>query len=185
METVAWETGLLHFALQNGITLNDADLAQSLATNFFGGVFSCSSTIISALYLLAGHAGEHTRLADAVRDDSDLDSDYSKLMACSELDQAMRETMRYYPAVPIYFRNVSKTKEVQLGGHTLPANTLIFISNWWLHKLSEFWGDPETFRPERWTDQFTADNPIGSGHFFPFGRGPRMCIGSSFARLLY
>jgi len=174
-------SGLLQFALRNGIKMSDEDLAQSLATNFFGGVFSCSSTVISALYLLALHADEEAKLVSAVDSDLPAEYDFAQLNGCQSLDYVMREAMRYYPAVPLYFRNSAKTKEVKLGNHTLPKNTLIFISNWWLHKMAPHWDAPEKFRPDRWGDGMAEQNPIGSGYFFPFGRGPRMCIGSDFA----
>jgi cytochrome P450 len=89
--------------------------------------------------------------------------------------------MRYYPAVPIYFRNAAKNSSVQLGEHQIPEDTLLLISNWHLHKFSEHWGDPDQFRPDRWGNGLAEANPVGSDYFFPFGRGPRMCIGWEFA----
>jgi cytochrome P450 len=174
-------TGLLHEAVANRIPLSDEELAQSLATNFFGGVFSCSSTMIASLYLLSKHPEERLKLQSAIQAGLSATMDFPQLNDCRQLDYVTREAMRYYPAVPIYFRNSSKSKEVKLGEFVLPKNTLIFISNWWLHKMSPHWEAPEEFRPDRWDNGVAAENPVGSGYFFPFGRGPRMCIGSSFA----
>ena len=161
----------------------DFVLADSMGVDFFGGVFSCSSTINTALYLLAQHPEEATKLK------ADLATfmrpgqapDFDALVSCPRLDWVMREAMRYYPAVPLYFRNTVKDRSVQLGGHTIPPNTQIFISNWYLHKESDHWTDPQTFRPERWSNGGVEADPIGSGYFFPFGRGPRECIGKPFA----
>lgn len=174
---------LLSVFLRSGREMSDADLAEALATNFFGGVFSCSSTINTTLYLLAKHPTERKTFIDQLRtalggEDS---FDASALDHCKPLDHNMREAMRYYPAVPIYFRNVSKGRSVELCGRSIPANTLLMISNWRIHKHADFWGDPEVFRPSRWDNGFAEAHPIGSGHFFPFGRGPRMCIGADFA----
>ncbi|HSG73412.1 MAG TPA: cytochrome P450, partial [Planctomycetaceae bacterium] len=176
-------TGLLHQAIASGIPLIDEVLAEALATNFFGGVFSGSSTIITALHLLAKHPAEQSKLQSAVETDLTGEFDFEQLNSCRQLDHVIREAMRYYPAVPLYFRNSSKTKEVKLGEFVLPKNTLIFISNWWLHKMSPHWETPEAFWPDRWDNGVAAENPVGSGYFFPFGRGPRMCIGSDFAML--
>jgi cytochrome P450 len=57
----------------------------------------------------------------------------------------------------------------------------VMLSQWVLHRLPEIWGDAETFRPERWDP--TRGETIPQGAYFPFGSGPRMCIGMPFAHL--
>jgi cytochrome P450 len=175
---------LLNAALSRGTPLADAGLAEALATNFFGGVFSCSSTVNTALYLLAKHPEEEGKVARAVRELPD-GFDRAALDACRPLEFAIREAMRYYPAVPIYFRNSAPDREVPLGPHTLPPNTQLFISNWFLHKFAPHWHEPERFDPGRWDNGVAEANPYGSGHFFPFGRGPRACIGAAFGQLVH
>ena len=63
----------------------------------------------------------------------------------------------------------------------MPAGTTIMISNQHLHRDPAHWANPETFDPARWLDGGVARDPLGSGHFFPFGRGPRACVGGAFA----
>lgn len=175
---------LLNVALTGGTRLGDEALTEALATNYFGGVFSCSSTVNTALYLLAKHPAEGAKVAAAVRE---LPADYDRaaLDACRPLEFAVREAMRYYPAVPIYFRNSARDREVPLGPLTLPRNTLLMISNWYLHKFAPHWREPERFDPSRWDGGVLEANPYGSGHFFPFGRGPRACIGAAFGQLVH
>jgi cytochrome P450 len=175
---------LLNVTLCRGTPLADAALAEALATNFFGGVFSCSSTVNTALYLLAAHPPEGAKVAGAVRA---LPAAYDRaaLDACRPLEFAAREAMRYYPAVPIYFRNSAPDREVPLGPLTLPRNTPLFISNWYLHKYAPHWRAPEAFDPGRWDGGGAEANPYGSGHFFPFGRGPRACVGAAFGQLVH
>jgi cytochrome P450 len=174
---------LLQVTLRRGTPLTDAQLAEALATNFFGGVFSGSSTINTALYLLSRHPEEMRLLESALEQDLGAEGsiDGTALQSCRQLDYVVREAMRYYPAVPIYFRNSSKTETVRLGQHVLPPDTQIFISNWWLHKSSPHWSEPDKFLPARWANGVAEQNPVGSGYFFPFGRGPRACIGQPFA----
>jgi cytochrome P450 len=174
---------LLNVTLTTGTRLNDFQLAEALATNFFGGVFSCSSTVNTAFYLLAKHPAEREKVARAARDELPAEYDRAALDGCRTLEFAIRETMRFFPAVSLYFRNSAKDREVKLGGHTLPPDTPLFISNWYLHKFSPYWQEPETFAPSRWDNGVAEMNPYGSGYFFPFGRGPRTCIGSQFALL--
>ncbi|RYZ15772.1 MAG: cytochrome P450, partial [Myxococcaceae bacterium] len=89
------------------------------------------------------------------------------------------EALRILPAVRVMTRTPSKN--AQLAGVTLPAGSMIMISNQHLHRDPAHWPDPETFKPERWLDGGTTRDPLGSGHFFPFGRGPRACVGADFA----
>jgi cytochrome P450 len=176
---------LLNCALSRGTPLSDAALAEALATNFFGGVFSCSSTVNTALYLLAKHPEEGAKVARAVREELPADFDRARLDGCRPLEFAIREAMRYYPAVPIYFRSSARDREVKLGPHTLLPNTQVFISNWYLHKFAPHWREPERFDPARWDNGVAEANPYGSGYFFPFGRGPRACIGAAFGQLVH
>jgi len=176
---------LLNAAMTAGTPLPDAALAETLATNFFGGVFSCSSTVNTALYLLARHPEERAKVVRAVREELAPDHDLAALDGCRPLEFAIREAMRYYPAVPLYFRNSAPGREVQVGRHTLPPDTPVFISNWYLHKFSPHWRDPGRFDPDRWDGEVAEANPYGSGHFFPFGRGPRACIGAGFGQFVH
>lgn len=175
---------LLNVTLSYGTPLSDRDLAEALATNFFGGVFSCGSTVNTALQLLSQNAVEGKKVASAVRTELSADFERPALDACLTLEFAIREAMRYYPAVPIYFRNSSPDREVALGACSLPKDTMVIISNWYLHKMSPHWKDPERFDPSRWVGGFAAANPYGSGYFFPFGRGPRACIGAAFGQMV-
>lgn len=176
---------LLHASAKLGSDLPDERLAEALATNFFGGVFSASSTINSALYLLTQHPEEARLLRTALEECCGPDRAWTAaaLEGCRRLDFVVRESMRYYPAVPLYFRNSATDRSVRLGDRELPPNTLLFISNWWLHRESDHWVKPELFSPDRWDHGAAEANPLGSGYFFPFGRGPRQCIGAPFAML--
>ena len=64
---------------------------------------------------------------------------------------------------------------------TPPAGMSIMISNQHLHHDPAHWTHPDTFDPTRWLDGGLARDPLGSGHYFPFGRGPRACVGALFA----
>jgi cytochrome P450 len=175
---------LLNVALCRGTPLGDRELAEALATNFFGGVFSSSSTVNTALYLLATYPEEGAKVVRAVRA-LPVNFGRGELDGCRPLEFAIREAMRYHPAVPIYFRNSARDREVPLGPLTLPRNALLFISNWYLHKYAPHWREPEVFNPGRWDNGGAEANPYGSGHFFPFGRGPRACIGAEFGQFVH
>ena len=95
------------------------------------------------------------------------------------LDWVLNESMRLYPPAWLQMRFVAK--ETELDGVRLPVGTLIILSQWVIHRLPEIWADPEVFRPERWDPENKQQLPAGA--YFPFGGGPRTCIGMPLAQL--
>ncbi len=63
-----------------------------------------------------------------------------------------------------------------IGGHAVPAGTLVIVSPWLVHRRADSWTDPLAFRPERFLEA-----AAGRSAYLPFGMGPRLCIGREFA----
>jgi cytochrome P450 len=95
------------------------------------------------------------------------------------LDQVITESMRVYP--PVWSVNRTALEPFELASYAFPTGTRAIISQWVIHHLPEVWGDSEVFRPERW-DPATGQT-LPPGAYFPFGAGPRMCIGMPLADL--
>jgi cytochrome P450 len=83
--------------------------------------------------------------------------------------------MRIYPPVPQIPRET--TERLELGGYTVPDGATVAPSQWTIHRDERFWEDPMAFRPERFAGE--SDRPQFA--YFPFGGGPRRCIGQQFA----
>ncbi len=94
-------------------------------------------------------------------------------------DWVISEAMRLYP--PVWMMGRRAIEDFDLGGYHFPAGTLFGLSQWVLHHMPELWGDPQAFRPERWDPAEIKKVPQWS--YFPFGGGPRICIGMPFAQL--
>jgi cytochrome P450 len=174
---------LLALSIRLGPKIPHDDFRDLLANVFYGGVYSATSGLVTALYLLAHHPEERTRLVEAL-DRFDLgaaDLAPADLDACPRLGSTILEALRYLTPVPLMARSVVTTRSVELGGHALPANTKLFLTNWLIHRDPAHWSDPDRFDPARWESGGSEANPIGSPHFFPFGQGPRMCVGMPFA----
>ena len=154
-----------------------------MANIFYGGVFSVTSVLATSLYLLARDPAAEGRLREEVRGLTAQGGDFDRaaLEGCAYLDAVLREAMRFYPPVPLYFRNVVPDRAIEFAGRTVPADTLLFVTNWFLHRESPHWRAPERFDPGRWLDGGSGRDPLGSDYFFPFGRGPRTCLGMPFA----
>lgn len=91
----------------------------------------------------------------------------------------VQETLRLYP--PLWMTGRQPVDSCEIGGVRVQAGTLIMTSQWVVQRLPQFFTFPDVFRPERWLNGETASLPRYA--YFPFGGGPRVCIGQSFALL--
>jgi cytochrome P450 len=91
--------------------------------------------------------------------------------------QVFAEALRLYP--PAWLMTRRNLDDFGIGKYTLPARTFIMISPYITHHDARFFPDPDAFQPQRWAS-VSPDNRPRSG-YFPFGGGPRQCIGESFA----
>jgi cytochrome P450 len=89
----------------------------------------------------------------------------------------LSESMRLYPPAWIIGRRVLQPYEV--GGYVVPANARVLMSQYVMHRDPRYFEQPEQFNPQRWRDDQPNERPKFA--YFPFGGGPRLCIGESFA----
>ena len=94
------------------------------------------------------------------------------------LRAVLEETLRLYP--PAWGVGRRALERRSLGGYDVPRRAVLGLSQFAVHRDPRFWPEPERFDPERWLDPAAARVPRGA--FFPFGDGPRRCIGEHFAR---
>ncbi|HTU93825.1 MAG TPA: cytochrome P450 [Gemmataceae bacterium] len=169
---------LLHVYLRKGTNVPDELIAMFLGNVHAGGVFSAGTALANTLYLLSRNAEVAEKLYAQLRAAASAGTAPEQ---CPLLDHVLRESMRYFPPVPMFFRNVLKTKSAQLGNYTLPPDTMVNVVVQGVHRSPKYWKEPDRFDPSRW-ENGTADAPsLDSDYYFPFGRGPRICIGASLA----
>jgi len=102
---------------------------------------------------------------------------FSDLSNLSFTEQVVRESMRLYP--PVIALGRRPLTDVQFGDCTAAKDTLIIASQWLIHHDRRWYAEPLAFRPERWTEAFRTALPRHA--YFPFGGGPRSCLGENFA----
>jgi cytochrome P450 len=95
------------------------------------------------------------------------------------LQAVMNEVLRLYP--PAYILARETVAPMEIGGYSMPLGSTIIFSQWVMHRDPRYYDDPDVFRPERWLDGLADRLPPGA--YFPFGDGPRRCIGQGFALL--
>ena len=88
------------------------------------------------------------------------------------------EVMRLYPPAWVVGRRA--LRDVRIGDYEVPRRTIVLASQYLIHRDPRFWPEAETFRPERWLDE-AAREARPKFAYFPFGGGPRICVGESFA----
>ncbi|PTL81539.1 cytochrome P450 [Vitiosangium sp. GDMCC 1.1324] len=159
--------------------INDQVLANTLGEFFFGGVFSSSTTLVGAFHQLNKHTGAEERLAAEAAALGDGKLTFEKLRGAPWAEAVACEALRLLPAVRVFTR--TPAADTQLAGVKLAAGSMIMISNQHLQRDPSHWPNPDTFDPTRWLDGGLARDPLGSGYFFPLGRGPRACVGGAFA----
>jgi cytochrome P450 len=94
-------------------------------------------------------------------------------------DMVVKESMRLYP--PAWGIGREAVGDCEIGGYDVPSGTQLVISPWVMHRDPRYFEDPETFDPDRWAGDAAGRLPKYA--YFPFGGGPRLCIGQSFARM--
>jgi cytochrome P450 len=92
---------------------------------------------------------------------------------------AITEALRLYP--PAYVVGRETVRACEIGGYPIPAGATLFMSQWVMYRDRRFFAQPDAFIPERWSDGGAERLPRFA--FFPFGGGPRICIGSCFAMM--
>jgi cytochrome P450 len=133
-----------------------------------------------ALHLLGRHPEEQQPIraeADRVLNSAAPTADPVAMLARTAM--VLKETARLYP--PAYGIPRRAVVDDEIGGYRVPAGQIVTLSPWATHRHPQFWPNPETFDPERFTPEREAKRHRYA--YFPFGRGPRACIGSHFAML--
>ncbi|HKV12643.1 MAG TPA: cytochrome P450, partial [Thermoanaerobaculia bacterium] len=163
---------------EDGSAMDDRQVRDEAMTLFLAGHETTANALAWSWYLLAGHPEAEARFhaeVDAVLGD--------RLPGAADLPslpvtrQVFAEAMRLYP--PAWAISRRSIEPVTVGGYPLPEGTGVLASQWVLHRDPRFFPDPSAFRPERWTEDFEAALPKLA--YFPFGGGPRICIGMGFA----
>jgi cytochrome P450 len=169
---------LLREHRRNPSGLTFAQVRDHVATTILAGFETTASAITWTLYLLARHPvilRELQAELDELRQRKAF-SDAS-MAELPSLTQVLCESLRLYP--PAHRLTRRAIEPVTLGDYELPAGTELLIPVWAVHRSARHYAQPHTFLPSRWTPELRASLPRFA--YFPFGGGPRTCIGQSMA----
>ncbi len=165
---------------EDGSQMSDRQLRDEVMTLFLAGHETTALTMAWSWYLLGTHPESerkfHAELDEVLGDRKPTAADLPRLKFT---EQIAKESMRLYP--PAYGLGREAIDDCEIGGYQVPKGTQVFMFQWATQRDPRFYDEPQAFRPERWTEDFIERLPKYA--YFPFGGGPRVCIGASFAMM--
>ncbi len=178
----------LLFAAQDpetGLGMSDEQLRDEVMTLFLAGHETTANALAWTIYLLTQHPDIARRLAAEVRPvgmrscasaPDDLESELG-IKDDDLLSRVIRESLRLYP--PVWAIGRRATQGLRIGGTEVPKGAIVLACQWALHRSDRYFSNPIQFDPDRWMSDDQRALPKYA--FFPFGGGPRSCIGEGFA----
>ncbi|MEK6279202.1 MAG: cytochrome P450 [Acidobacteriota bacterium] len=165
---------------EDGSQMTDRQLRDEVMTIFLAGHETTALTLSWAWYLLAKNPEAERKFHQEL--DGVLNG---RLPGVADLpllrytEMIVKESMRLYP--PAYGLGREPLEDCEIGGYLVPRKSQVFMFPWALHRDPRFFEEPQSFRPDRWTEEFS--NSLPKYAYFPFGGGPRACIGNYFAMM--
>lgn len=161
-------------------SMSDAQLRDEVMTMMLAGHDTTATMVAWALLIVS----QHKSRLELLRDEVDLVLEGKKpeatdLSLLDYLRRVVHEVARLRPSFWWFARVAINDDEI--AGQPIKAGTTVFISQYLIHTLPSIWKDPDTFDPDRFLPENIARRPKFA--YFPFGAGPRVCVGSSFAMM--
>jgi cytochrome P450 len=166
---------------ETGRVMTDEELVRNLATFMLAGHETTAVALTWTLWLLA----KYPHVQDQVAAEAQVTIGSSGAVGAQQVErltftrQVLQEAMRLYPPAPAISRQ--PLVPLVLGGEQLTPATQVTITTYPLHRNRRVWKNPDSFDPDRFAVDQTKTRPRYA--YLPFGAGPRICIGASFAMI--
>lgn len=154
-----------------GEAMNEEQVLDEILILFIAGHETTGNALTWTLHLLANHPVELDKLRQSTRN-----LDVQSTVTHPGLESVINESMRLYP--PAWVSDRVAIEDDSFKGFSFPKGTIIALYYYGLHRNERYWKDATSFRPQRFLEQ---SGERETRAFFPFGAGPRMCIGNNFA----
>jgi cytochrome P450 len=171
---------LLQAQDDDGSRMTDQQLRDEVMTLFLAGHETTALALSWTWYLLGQHPEVERKLVAelkaALNGHSPAVADLPRL---PYVEMVVKESMRLYP--PAWIIGREAVSGFKINGYSIPAGAQVSMSPWLMHRDPRYFDRPEEFLPERWASELIKQLPKYA--YFPFGGGPRLCIGNSFAMM--
>lgn len=162
----------------DGAGMTDDQLRDEAMTIFLAGHETTANALTWTWYLLSQNpeveSKFHAEIDQVLKGRLPTAEDYSLL---HYTEMVFAEALRLYPPAWVIGRRA--LNDYQIGDYHVPARSILLMSQYIIHHNPQYFPDPFRFDPERWTPEAKESRPRFS--YFPFGGGPRVCIGEGFA----
>jgi cytochrome P450 len=163
---------------ETGQSMSEKQLRDEIVGIFGAGRDTTALALAWTWYLLATHPETESRLhAELATRLAGRLPTFEDLPHLPFTRQVFEEALRLYP--PGWMTARMSLNEDKIGGYYIPANAEIFLSPYVTQRHPDFWDNPDDFDPDRFSPERSANRPRFA--YFPFGGGPRVCIGNNFA----
>jgi cytochrome P450 len=171
---------LLHAQDDDGTRMSDKQLRDECMTLFLAGHETTALNLSWTWLLLSQHPHVDAKLARERREVlGDRPATFADLPNLRYTGHVIAESLRMYP--PAWSMGREAREDVDLGGYRVPRGGQVWFCPWAIQRDERWFDDPEAFRPERWEGDLAKRIPRYA--YFPFGGGPRFCIGQAFAQM--
>lgn len=167
---------LLEATYEDGGKMPRKQLIDELLILFTAGYETTANALSFTLYYIAKDSNLQEQIFKEI---SHLNSDsiqMEDLQKLALIQSCINEAMRLFP--PAYFIDRVANEDIEVDGYRFKNGTLVLLSLYELHRYQDFWKNPETFKSNRFKE---FEDKEYTSYFYPFGAGPRMCIGNAFA----
>jgi cytochrome P450 len=165
---------------ETGEGMSDLQLRDEIITLLIAGHETGATALAWTWYLLAQNSEAESSLHDELKEVlGGRTPGFEDLPRLAYTRMVIDEALRLYP--PAWGMARQAANEDEIRGYHIPAKALVVFSQYVIQRDPRFWENPSAFEPERFSQEHTAARPRYS--YFPFGGGPRVCIGNNFAMM--
>jgi len=162
--------------------MSDLELRDNIMIFFIAGHETTSTALSFAITVLAKNPEIQEKLRKEVVAFGNEEMSIENISKLEYLNGFVKENMRIHPPVQLIPTKTSN-EDSQLGDWFIPKGARIAVNIYAIHHSKEVYGDPENFRPERWSKESLSTHPIPNSAWIPFSAGARVCIGNNFSLL--
>jgi cytochrome P450 len=165
---------------EDGSRMSDKQLRDEVLTFLLAGHETTALALTWTWHLLSQNPEAERKLHQELdRTLGGRTPNFSDLQTLTYCEWMMKESMRLYPPAWSLARTV--ISDFEIGGYKIPAGANVVMSQWVMHRNPSYFAEPEKFDPGRWQSEHFQRLPRFA--YFPFGGGPRQCIGATFAMM--
>ncbi|KLT71707.1 cytochrome P450 [Flavobacterium sp. ABG] len=161
----------------SGEGMSTQQLIDEIKILFTAGHETTANALTFTLHLLGNNPDVQQKvLEEILKIEAETEDVVEQLQKMTYTNAVLNESMRLYP--PAWITDRQNVEDDTLGGYNIKKGTLIGVSFYELHRNVKYWENPDDFNPERFLGEQKKQS---MSYFYPFGAGPRMCIGAGFA----